>query len=144
VFLIRFYAPVAGAHNVSKRDASFVEPITAAMAVPYLGAKHMVTGYALMFLVGVIFFVQAEGHRSVRQPFTPAKRHAAAGVLAESTPIQSSMPSSRSRVYKASTTWTDSSDSRLPAHTRAAVLIFGLSTDLVCHQAQELTLSRTV
>jgi len=51
---------VADAHNVSKRDASFVES-NKGFAVPafmYLGAKHMVTGYDhLLFLVGVIFFL---------------------------------------------------------------------------------------
>jgi hypothetical protein len=48
------------AHNVSKRDASFVESNHGA-AIPafvYLGAKHMVTGYDhIAFLVGVIFFL---------------------------------------------------------------------------------------
>lgn len=48
------------AHNVSKRDASFVESNQGA-AIPafiYLGAKHMVTGYDhIAFLVGVIFFL---------------------------------------------------------------------------------------
>src|SRR3954464_12994479 len=48
------------AHNVSKRDASFVESNQGAAIAPflYLGAKHMVTGYDhLAFLVGVIFFL---------------------------------------------------------------------------------------
>ena len=51
---------VASAHNVSKRDASFVESNkgSAIPAFVYLGAKHMVTGYDhLLFLVGVIFFL---------------------------------------------------------------------------------------
>lgn len=51
---------VASAHNVSKRDASFVESTKGAAIAPfiYLGAKHMVTGYDhLAFLVGVIFFL---------------------------------------------------------------------------------------
>jgi hypothetical protein len=50
----------ASAHNVSKRDASFVQSNEGAAIVPfiYLGAKHMVTGYDhLAFLVGVIFFL---------------------------------------------------------------------------------------
>src|SRR3954467_5882371 len=50
----------AGAHNVSQRDASFVQANHGAAIVPflYLGAKHMVTGYDhLLFLVGVIFFL---------------------------------------------------------------------------------------
>jgi len=54
------FAPSASAHNVSKRDASFVEANRGA-AIPafvYLGAKHMVTGYDhIAFLVGVIFFL---------------------------------------------------------------------------------------
>jgi len=48
------------AHNVSKRDANFVQSTTGAAILPfvYLGAKHMVTGYDhLAFLVGVIFFL---------------------------------------------------------------------------------------
>src|SRR5262249_18613263 len=50
----------AGAHNVSKRDAGFVQANEGAAIVPflYLGAKHMFTGYDhLAFLVGVIFFL---------------------------------------------------------------------------------------
>lgn len=50
----------AFAHNVSKRDASFVESNQgiAISAFLYLGAKHMFTGYDhLAFLVGVIFFL---------------------------------------------------------------------------------------
>ena len=50
----------ANAHNVSKRDASFVQANqgAAVAAFVYLGAKHMVTGYDhLAFLVGVIFFL---------------------------------------------------------------------------------------
>jgi hypothetical protein len=51
---------IALAHNVSKRDASFVQSNNGAAIIPflYLGAKHMVTGYDhLAFLVGVIFFL---------------------------------------------------------------------------------------
>ncbi len=50
----------ASAHNVSKRDASFVQSNqgTAVAAFVYLGAKHMLTGYDhIAFLVGVIFFL---------------------------------------------------------------------------------------
>src|ERR1700746_608854 len=50
----------ASAHNVSKRDASFVQSNKGAAVAPflYLGAKHIVTGYDhLAFLVGVIFFL---------------------------------------------------------------------------------------
>src|SRR5438309_11665234 len=51
---------ITTAHNVSKRDATFVQANTGAAVAPflYLGAKHMVTGYDhLLFLVGVIFFL---------------------------------------------------------------------------------------
>src|SRR6266481_4716290 len=50
----------ASAHNVSKKDSSFVQSNEGAAILPfiYLGAKHMVTGYDhLAFLVGVIFFL---------------------------------------------------------------------------------------
>jgi HupE/UreJ protein len=53
--------PIAAlAHNVSKRDAAFVQSNSGTAIGPflYLGAKHMVTGYDhLLFLVGVIFFL---------------------------------------------------------------------------------------
>jgi len=48
------------AHDVSRRDAAFVQSNSGAAIIPflYLGAKHMVTGYDhLAFLVGVIFFL---------------------------------------------------------------------------------------
>jgi len=51
---------IAGAHNVSKSDAQFVQANQGRAVAPfmYLGAKHMVTGYDhLLFLVGVIFFL---------------------------------------------------------------------------------------
>ncbi len=54
------FPTAASAHNVSKRDASFVQSNqgAAVAAFVYLGAKHMVTGYDhLAFLVGVIFFL---------------------------------------------------------------------------------------
>jgi HupE / UreJ protein len=61
VLLLMLLMPgVASAHNVSKRDATFVESTKGAAIGPflYLGAKHMVTGYDhLLFLVGVIFFL---------------------------------------------------------------------------------------
>jgi hypothetical protein len=50
----------AAAHNVSRRDASFVASNHGTAVGPflYLGAKHMVTGYDhLAFLAGVIFFL---------------------------------------------------------------------------------------
>jgi len=61
VLMAGFVFPdAAAAHNVSKRDASFVQSNHGAAIAPflYLGAKHMVTGYDhLAFLVGVIFFL---------------------------------------------------------------------------------------
>jgi HupE / UreJ protein len=59
IFAVVF--PMAAvAHNVSKRDASFVQS-THGAAIPaflYLGAKHMVTGYDhIAFLIGVVFFL---------------------------------------------------------------------------------------
>ena len=61
VLLASFLWPAASmAHNVSKRDASFVQSNKGAAIGPflYLGAKHMVTGYDhILFLVGVIFFL---------------------------------------------------------------------------------------
>src|ERR1700686_5347058 len=54
------FSGAASAHNVSKRDANFVQSNKGAAIAPfvYLGAKHMVTGYDhLAFLVGVIFFL---------------------------------------------------------------------------------------
>jgi hypothetical protein len=61
VLISAFLFPAAAsAHNVSKRDASFVQSNHGAAIAPflYLGAKHMVTGYDhLAFLVGVIFFL---------------------------------------------------------------------------------------
>src|SRR5579871_6514773 len=59
LFTLAFPAGVS-AHNVSKRDATFVQANhgIAIAAFLYLGAKHMVTGYDhLAFLVGVIFFL---------------------------------------------------------------------------------------
>jgi len=58
--VITLFPAFADAHNVSKRDATFVEGNKGAAIGPflYLGAKHMVTGYDhLLFLVGVIFFL---------------------------------------------------------------------------------------
>jgi HupE / UreJ protein len=61
LIVLAFLLPDAvGAHNVSKRDATFVVANNGRAIVPflYLGAKHMVTGYDhLLFLVGVIFFL---------------------------------------------------------------------------------------
>ena len=58
--LLTALSGVAGAHNVSKGDAQFVEGNKGAAIGPflYLGAKHMATGYDhILFLVGVIFFL---------------------------------------------------------------------------------------
>jgi hypothetical protein len=61
IFVAGLLAPgSASAHNVSKRDATFVQSNKGAAIAPfvYLGAKHMVTGYDhLAFLVGVVFFL---------------------------------------------------------------------------------------
>lgn len=60
IALVLLFSTSASAHNVSKRDAAFVQS-NHGRAIPsfmYLGAKHMVTGYDhLAFLVGVIFFL---------------------------------------------------------------------------------------
>src|SRR5579864_7281039 len=58
--LLLLFGQICAAHNVSKRDATFVQSNQGAAIAPflYLGAKHMVTGYDhLAFLVGVIFFL---------------------------------------------------------------------------------------
>lgn len=60
ILLVFLFPAAASAHNVSKRDASFVQS-NQGVAIPafiYLGAKHMVTGYDhIAFLIGVIFFL---------------------------------------------------------------------------------------
>src|SRR5262245_55588647 len=58
--IVMIVPTIACAHNVSKRDATFVQSNKGSAVAPflYLGAKHMVTGYDhLLFLVGVIFFL---------------------------------------------------------------------------------------
>ena len=60
ILLTMMLPSIASAHNVSTRDATFVQANKGTAAGPflYLGAKHMVTGYDhLLFLVGVIFFL---------------------------------------------------------------------------------------
>ena len=60
ILSVLLFPGTASAHNVSKRDASFVQSNRgpAIAAFTYLGAKHMVTGYDhIAFLVGVIFFL---------------------------------------------------------------------------------------
>jgi HupE / UreJ protein len=58
--VLALWPAAAMAHNVSKRDATFVQANKGTAIGPflYLGAKHMVTGYDhILFLVGVIFFL---------------------------------------------------------------------------------------
>lgn len=53
-------AGAALAHNVTEGDAGYVQEVTGfnPIALVYLGAKHMVTGYDhLLFLAGVVFFL---------------------------------------------------------------------------------------
>jgi hypothetical protein len=60
IVLICLFPSGLSAHDVSRRDAAFVQSNhgAAIAAFLYLGAKHMVTGYDhLAFLVGVIFFL---------------------------------------------------------------------------------------
>jgi hypothetical protein len=60
VCALLLWPSLASAHNVSKRDASFVQSNQGTAIGPflYLGAKHMLTGYDhIMFLIGVIFFL---------------------------------------------------------------------------------------
>jgi HupE / UreJ protein len=60
LLIILLWPAIVSAHNVSKRDAAFVQSNAGTAIAPflYLGAKHMVTGYDhLLFLVGVIFFL---------------------------------------------------------------------------------------
>lgn len=59
--LLALVSIAASAHNVSGKDAAYITATTGAHLVPYLylGAKHMMTGYDhLLFLVGVVFFLQ--------------------------------------------------------------------------------------
>ena len=51
----------AYAHDVSERNAGYIESISCFAPIPflYLGAKHMVTGIDhVLFLVGVVFFLR--------------------------------------------------------------------------------------
>ncbi len=48
------------AHNVTPRDAGYIQEIWGVKLIPfaYLGAKHMITGYDhILFLLGVVFFL---------------------------------------------------------------------------------------
>ena len=141
----------AGAHNVSKRDASFVASNqgTAIGAFLYLGAKHMVTGYDhLMFLVGVIFFlyklkdiVQYVSLFTLGHSIT-LLAGVLGGVHANSYIIDAII--ALSVVYKAF----DNMDGfkrffGFQPNTRAAVLIFGLFHGFgLATKLQELTLSK--
>lgn len=152
VALISLLWPAAaGAHNVSKRDASFVASNqgTAIGAFLYLGAKHMVTGYDhLMFLVGVIFFlyklkdiVQYVSLFTLGHSIT-LLAGVLGGVHANSYLIDAII--ALSVVYKAF----DNMDGfkrffGFQPNTRAAVLIFGLFHGFgLATKLQELTLSK--
>jgi hypothetical protein len=152
VALISLLWPAAaGAHNVSKRDASFVASNqgTAIGAFLYLGAKHMVTGYDhLMFLVGVIFFlyklkdiVQYVSLFTLGHSIT-LLAGVLGGVHANSYVIDAII--ALSVVYKAF----DNMDGfkrffGFQPNTRAAVLIFGLFHGFgLATKLQELTLSK--
>ncbi len=150
--VLLFCAGTASAHNVSRRDATFVQSNQGAAIGPflYLGAKHMVTGYDhLLFLVGVIFFlyrlkdiVQYVSLFTLGHSITLL-----AGVLGgiHANPYIIDAIIALSVVYKAF----DNMDGfRLffgfQPNTRAAVLIFGLFHGFgLATKLQELTLSKT-
>jgi hypothetical protein len=153
VFAISLLWPaVAGAHNVSKRDASFVESNKGAAIGPflYLGAKHMVTGYDhLMFLIGVIFFLyQLKDIVLYVSLFTLGHSITLlTGVLGgvHANPFIIDAIIALSVVYKAF----DNMDGfkrflGFQPNTRAAVLIFGLFHGFgLATKLQELALSKT-
>lgn len=59
--LMLWLALPAFAHDVSERNAGYIESISGVAPIPflYLGAKHMVTGIDhVLFLVGVVFFLR--------------------------------------------------------------------------------------
>jgi hypothetical protein len=146
------FPAVATAHNVSKRDATFVESNhgIAIAAFMYLGAKHMVTGYDhLAFLVGVIFFlyklkdiVQYVSLFTLGHSITLL-----AGVLGgvHANPYVIDAIIGLSVVYKAFENM--GGFKRLlgfQPNTKAAVLIFGLFHGFgLATKLQELTLSKT-
>ncbi|WP_312206809.1 HupE/UreJ family protein [Pseudomonas kuykendallii] len=51
--------PEALAHGVPEGDKGFIQESSGVLLMPfvYMGAKHMITGYHLLFLFGVIFFL---------------------------------------------------------------------------------------
>ena len=117
----------ASAHNVSKRDASFVQSNQGAAIAPfmYLGAKHMVTGYDhLAFLVGVIFFLyRLKDVVLYVSLFTLGHSVTLlAGVLGESTRTRTSLTRSSASRWstKPSTTWTGSNDFWASSPTRSS------------------------
>ena len=151
LLLTMMWPGTASAHNVSKRDASFVESTKGAAIGPflYLGAKHMVTGYDhLMFLVGVIFFLyKLKDIVTYVSLFTVGHSVTLlAGVLggihANSHIIDAII--ALSVVYKAF----DNMDGfkrffGFEPNTRAAVLVFGLFHGFgLATKLQELTLSQ--
>jgi HupE / UreJ protein len=153
VLLVALFWPgLAFAHNVSRRDASFVQSTKGAVIGPflYLGAKHMVTGYDhLMFLVGVIFFLyRLKDIVLYVSLFTLGHSVTLlAGVLGgiHANPYIIDAIIALSVVYKAF----DNMDGfkrffGFQPNTRAAVLLFGLFHGFgLATKLQELTLSRT-
>jgi hypothetical protein len=147
-----FWPGMASAHNVSKRDASFVQSNKGAAIGPflYLGAKHMVTGYDhLLFLVGVIFFLyRLKDIIQYVSLFTLGHSVTLlAGVLGgvHANPYIIDAIIALSVVYKAF----DNMDGfkrffGFQPNTRAAVLVFGLFHGFgLATKLQELTLSKT-
>jgi hypothetical protein len=59
-FLLLALATQAAAPNVTEGDAGYLQEIWGVHLIPflYLGAKHMVTGYArILFPLGMVFFL---------------------------------------------------------------------------------------
>jgi hypothetical protein len=149
---LAFFPGIANAHNVSKRDASFVQSNKGAAIGPflYLGAKHMVTGYDhLLFLVGVIFFLyRLKDIFQYVSLFTLGHSITLlGGVLGgiHANPYIIDAIIALSVVYKAF----DNMDGfkrffGFQPNTRAAVLVFGLFHGFgLATKLQELTLSKT-
>ena len=151
LLLVVLWPPLAQAHNVSKRDASFVQSNNGPAIGPflYLGAKHMVTGYDhLLFLVGVIFFLYRLGD-IVKYVSLFTLGHSTTlllGVLGgvRADPYLIDAVIALSVVYKAF----DNMDGfkrflGFQPNTKVAVLVFGLFHGFgLASKLQELTLSR--
>jgi HupE / UreJ protein len=150
--LLLLWPALAHAHNVSKRDAAFVQSNHGAAIGPflYLGAKHMLTGYDhLMFLVGVIFFLYRVGD-VVKYVSLFTLGHSTTlllgvlgGVRANSYLIDAVI--ALSVIYKA---FDNMGGFRrflgFEPNTKLAVLIFGLFHGFgLASKLQELTLSRS-